>query len=151
MFDVVRTWLEREVDGLRIDVAHFIMKDPLLRDNPLKPQASLTMHKSLGEFDTQIHLNDHGHPDVHQVYRELRQLLETSSLERPRFAVGEIHLFDWQTWATYYGKDLDELHMPFNFQLLGVPWRASAVRTVVDALEAALPPGAWPNRAGQPR
>jgi glycosidase len=145
MFEVVRTWLEREVDGLRIDVAHFIMKDPLLRDNPLKPQASLTMHKSLGEFDTQIHLNDHGHPDVHQVYRELRQLLESYSRERPRFAVGEIHLFDWQTWATYYGKELDELHMPFNFQLLGIPWNASAVRNVVDALEAALPPGAWPN------
>jgi alpha-glucosidase len=35
--------------------------------------------------------------------------------------------------------------MPFNFQLLGVPWRAAAVRKVVDALEAALPSGAWPN------
>ena len=145
MFEVVRTWLERGVDGLRIDVAHFIMKDPLLRDNQLKPQASLTMHKSLGEFDTQIHLHDHGHPDVHQVYRELRQLLEAYSRDQPRFAVGEIHLFDWQTWATYYGEELDELHMPFNFQLLGVPWRASAVRRVVDAQEAALPTGAWPN------
>jgi alpha-glucosidase len=35
--------------------------------------------------------------------------------------------------------------MPFNFQLLGVPWQAAAVRAVVDSLEAALPPGAWPN------
>ena len=40
MLDVLRTWLERGVDGFRIDVAHFVMKDPLLRDNPPKPAAA---------------------------------------------------------------------------------------------------------------
>jgi alpha-glucosidase len=35
--------------------------------------------------------------------------------------------------------------MPFNFTLLNVPWSAEAVRSTVDAMEAALPPGAWPN------
>jgi alpha-glucosidase len=60
-------------------------------------------------------------------------------------AVGEIHIFDWVKWAEYYGQDLDELHMPFNFALLGVKWQAQAVRQVVDALESSVPPGAWPN------
>jgi alpha-glucosidase len=59
--------------------------------------------------------------------------------------VGEIHIFDWKEWASYYGKNLDELHMPFNFALMRTPWQAEALRGVVDGLEAALPPGAWPN------
>jgi glycosidase len=145
MFDAVRFWLERGVDGFRIDVAHYIMKDPQLRDNPVNSEPKPGLHKPLGDYDLQLHLYDKGHPDVHTVYRELRQLLDAYSAERPRMAVGEIHIFDWVKWAEYYGQDLDELHMPFNFALLGVKWQAQAVRQVVDALERSLPPGAWPN------
>jgi alpha-glucosidase len=145
MFDVVRFWLERGVEGFRIDVAHFVMKDPQLRDNPPNPHRSRDIHKPMGDYDSELHLYDKGHPDAHTVYRELRQLLDAYSAERPRMAVGEIHIFDWQQWVSYYGQNLDELHMPFNFQLLGVPWQAPAVRRVVASLEAVLPPGAWPN------
>jgi alpha-glucosidase len=46
----------------------------------------------------------------------------------------------------YYGEQLDEAHLPFNFQLVTMPlWEASTVRQVVEAYEAALPLGAWPN------
>jgi alpha-glucosidase len=46
----------------------------------------------------------------------------------------------------YYGEQLDEVHLPFNFQLVTLPtWEASTIRQVVDAYEAALPLGAWPN------
>ena len=145
MFDVLRFWLERGVDGFRIDVAHFIAKDPDLRDNPLKPVVTHTMHKSLGEYDSQIHLYDHSHPDIHGIYREIRQLLERFSDSQPRVCIGEIHIFDWDKWTSYYGSNLDELHMPLNFQLLGVDWQAANVRQVIESLEAALPPGAWPN------
>lgn len=145
MLDVLRFWLERGVDGFRIDVAHFIMKDPSLRDNPLKPEATRSMHKSLGEYDSQYHLYDHSHMDIHGVYREIRQLLEEFNDKQPRVSLGEIHIFDWQKWASYYGKELDELHMPFNFQLIGINWRAQNVREIVDSLEAILPQGAWPN------
>ena len=58
---------------------------------------------------------------------------------------GEIHEYDLKKWATYYGKALDGLHMPFNFALLNTPWEAKAMRSLVDALEAAVPEGAWPN------
>ncbi len=145
MFDVVRFWLERGVDGFRIDVAHYVMKDPALRDNPPSPRQTKTAHKPMGEYDSQLHLYDKGHPDVHQVYRELRQLLDAYSAERPRMAVGEIHIFDWPQWVSYYGENLDELHMPFNFALLNAAWEAEGVRQLVDGLEAALPAGAWPN------
>jgi len=145
MLDVLRSWLERGVDGFRIDVAHFIMKDPLLRDNPVKSTATQSFHKPMGEYDTLEHIYDNNHPDAHAVYRDIRQLLDAYSVQRPRVSIGEIHIFDWKRWAAYYGAQLDEIHMPFNFNLLRIPWQAPAIRDMVDALEAALPDGAWPN------
>jgi alpha-glucosidase len=145
MLDVVRFWLDRGVDGFRLDVAHFIMKDPALRDNPPNPRRNATSYKLMGEYDSQLHVHDKGHPDVHAVFRELRQVLDAYSTERPRFSVGEIHIFDWPEWASYYGKQLDELHMPFNFAFIGAAWQAPVIRRMVEAAEAAVPPGAWPN------
>ena len=143
MFSNMRFWLDRKVDGFRIDVALFIMKDPAERDNPLNEDRSLQAHKSLGQYDTQVHQYDNGHADVHQVFREMRALMD--EYEPPRMAVAEMHVFDWPRLGSYYGKNLDELHMPFNFGLLKVPWTADGIRSVVDGLEAGIPPGAWPN------
>lgn len=145
MLAAMRFWLDRGVDGFRIDVAHFIMKDPDLRDNPPNPESETTSYKPMGPYDSQLHLYDQGHPDVHGVFREMRNLLDEYSASRPRMAVGEIHVFDLPQWATYYGAQLDELHMPFNFSLLNIPWTAVAVRQAVDAIESALSSGAWPN------
>jgi alpha-glucosidase len=145
MFGVLRFWLEREVDGFRIDVAHYIGKDPDLRDNPLNPNPQGMLHRPTRDYDSLIHIHDKGHPYAHEIFRELRQLLDAYSAERPRYSVGEIHVFDWQKWASYYGDELDELHMPYDFALLNADWQAQAVRRVVDSLEAAIPPGAWPN------
>ena len=144
MFDAVRFWLERGVAGFRLDVAHYIMKDPDLRDNPPDPSPSGWQGKPAQEYDRWLHVNDKGHPDVHQVFREFRAVLNSYEATLPRYSVGEIHIFDWSEWARYYGQ-LDELHMPFNFALMRAPWQAQALRQVVDGLEAALPPGAWPN------
>ncbi len=145
MLDVVRFWLDRGVDGFRLDVAHFIMKDPDLRDNPPNPKQKTTAYRPMGDYDSQLHLHDKGHPDAHAVFREFRQLLDSYSAERPRFSVGEIHIFDWPKWASYYGQQLDELHMPFNFAFIGAAWKAPTIRRIVESVEAAVPPGAWPN------
>jgi len=48
-------------------------------------------------------------------------------------------------WAGFYGHNLDEIHIPFNFHLLFATWDAARIRTIVDGIEAALPVGAWPN------
>ncbi len=143
MLDVVRFWLERGVDGFRLDVAHYIMKDPDMRDNP--PNPNVRTDRPPADYDKQLHLYDKGHPDVHSVMRDLRRLLDSYSLDQPRFSIGEIHIFDWPVWSTYYGQQLDELHMPFNFGFINADWRAESFRSVVDAVEAALPAGAWPN------
>jgi alpha-glucosidase len=145
MLRTLEVWLERGVDGFRIDCAHAVMKDPALRDNPPAPPHARTFHKDMGAFGTQLHVHDRSHPDTHGVYRDVRRLLDAFSAERPRVSIGEIHLFDLREWVSYYGAELDELHMPFNFTLLGIPWTAQAVRRTVEAMEAALPRGAWPN------
>ncbi len=142
VFDVVRFWLDRGVDGFRLDVAHFIMKDPEFRDNPPAPSFGEDF-KSMGEYDTQLHLYDKGHPDVHRVFRDLRSLLD--SYEGDRFSVGEVHVFDLDEWAKYYGENLDGLHMPFNFTLVWAPWGAERFRHLVDAVDGAVPEGGWPN------
>ena len=144
MFDVLRFWLDRGVDGFRIDVANFILKDPLLRDNPPNSSNKL-VHKSRGDYDSQLHIYDKAHPDVHGVLRELRTLLDSYDGQAPRVAIGELAVFTLQEWASYYGANLDELHIPFNFSFLGARWNAEAIRLVVDATEAILPVGAWPN------
>jgi alpha-glucosidase len=139
MFDVVRFWLERGVDGFRIDVIHFLIKDSQLRDNP-PARTEDTFHGR--EYDAFEHIYDKNRPEVHDIIRDFRRLLDEYE---GRMAVGEVYLEDIQDWASYYGKQLDELHLPFNFRLIRTPWNAAAVRRSVDELEAVLPPGAWPN------
>lgn len=144
MFDSMRFWLDRGVDGFRLDAAHFIMKDPDERDNPPNVGGAQLAHKDMGAYDSQLHPYDKGHADVHPVFKELRAVLD--EYETSRLALAEIHIFEPSELAEYYG-DLDELSMPANFGLLKVPWTAVGVRGAVDGLEAAIPPGAWPNYA----
>lgn len=140
MADALRFWLDRGVDGFRIDVAHHIAKDPAFRDNP---PATTTRDdwKDMGGYGSQIHLYDKGHRDVHDYFRELRGLFDEYENS---YSVGEIHENDWDVWASYYGNG-DELHHIFDFSLLYAPWDADSVRERVEAQESTLPPGAFPN------
>ena len=140
MFDVARFWLDRGVDGFRIDVAQFVMKDPELRDNPANPWPGMERSR-LGSWLQQEHVNDHSHPDLHQVYREFRALLD--SYPGDRVSIGELHHPDFATWARFYGDRLDEIHVPFNFHVLTSAWTADAVRRAVEGVERAIPAGAY--------
>src|SRR6476646_4411027 len=64
MLDALRFWLRRGVDGFRFDVAHHIMKDPELRDNPANETPGM-LHKPMGDFDSQLHVMDRMHADLH--------------------------------------------------------------------------------------
>ena len=141
MLDVLRFWLARGVDGFRIDVAHMLMKDPELRDNPSDPDGQLNPYdRQHPDFHSQVHLYDRRHPDLHGVLREIREVLEADG---ERVAIGELDVMPWSEWTAYYGPDLDELHLPLNFRLIETPWRADAVRAALEELEHALPSGAW--------
>ncbi len=144
MLDTLRFWLARGVDGFRVDVAHHIAKDPLFRDNPPEPHPDAG-HKPVSDYDRQRHLHDRAHPDVHRLFRQLRRVVDTWPDGRERALFGEIHLgYDLAQWASYFGDD-DELHLPLHFGLLATPWTADGLGAHVEAVEAVLPPGAWPS------
>jgi len=139
MFDVARWWLDRGVDGFRIDVAQMVAKDPDLHDNPPNPSPAEVAR--LGSWGRQLHLHDLGHADMHELYRDFRSLLE--SYPGDRVSIGELHHPDYETWAKFYGERQDEIHVPFNFHLTYAPWTADAVRAAVEGVQGVLPPGAW--------
>jgi alpha-glucosidase len=139
MFDVARFWLDRGVDGFRIDVAPLVLKDPELRDNPPNPDRS--EWSRLGSWSEQIHLNDLNHPDMHELYRSFRAMLD--AYPGDRVSIGELHHPDYATWAKYYGERQDEIHVPFNFHLTYAPWTDVAIRAAIEGVQGVLPPGAW--------
>jgi alpha-glucosidase len=143
MLDVLRFWLDRGVDGVRIDVAHMLMKDPGLRDNPENPDGSPNPYDvQHPEFTSQLHVNDRMHPDLHEVLREIRRVADAYGGDR--VTIGEVEATEWERWAAYFGEELDELALPFAFQLIETPWEAPALAEVLGELEAALPEGGWP-------
>ena len=142
MLDVLRFWMKRGVDGFRMDVIGLIYKDPALRDNPPDPNAPPGLPDN-ALFMKQLHIYNWDQDDVHEVIRAIRRTLDEYD---DRCGTGELW-GDLPRWTRYYGAgpDGDELQLPFNFRLMEVPWNARAMRESVDAMEAALPPYAWPN------
>ncbi|HKT00539.1 MAG TPA: glycoside hydrolase family 13 protein [Rugosimonospora sp.] len=114
--DVLRFWFDLGADGVRIDSAALLVKDPTLAD-----------------FDPSR--VDGAHPfvdrdEVHEVYRAWRRIAD--SYPQPRALIGEVWLPDDPDRFARYLRP-DELHTAFNFDFLGCPWEASTVRAVVDA------------------
>ena len=141
MHNTLRFWLNRGIDGFRVDVAHLIMKDPEMRSNP----PSDTRHpdeKYKHHYDVQDHIYDKAHSDVHGAHARIRSVLDEYS---DRYSVGEIHESDWTEWAAYYGNDRDQLHQPYNFSLLWTEWSAQPFREKIDAQEQVMPEGGWPS------
>jgi alpha-glucosidase len=137
MYDALRFWLDRGVDGFRVDVIWHLVKDAAFRDNPPNP-AYQPGQAEINRF-LQVHSADQ--PEVHEVVTEMRSVLE----EYPeRVLIGEIYL-PIERLVAYYGKDLAGAHLPFNFQLIQTAWNAREIATLVDEYEAALPEGGWPN------
>lgn len=136
ILECMRFWLERGVDGFRVDVIWLLMKDDRFRDEPLQPNwDGLNPHARLQ------HLHTANLPEVHGIIRRMRTLLDAYD---ERLMVGEIYLPNNELIA-YYGTRLDECHLPFNFQLINARWEPDIVRCLVDQYETDLPSGAWPN------
>jgi glycosidase len=136
MHAVLRFWLERGVDGFRIDVAHRLAKDPALRSNPPAPGSADP------GYGGQLHLHDEDHPDVHALFRRMRALVDAYD---ERVLIGEVFLMDPVRVAKYYG-DGDELHQGFNFSLLSGEWSGERFRREVERFQTAVPPQGWPNQ-----
>jgi alpha-glucosidase len=136
MLDNMRFWLDRGVDGFRVDVIWLMLKDAQFRDEPPNPNWD-----GVNPRDSLLHIHTQNLPGVHDLIRKMRGVLDEYD---ERFMVGEIYLPN-EELVKYYGKNLDECSFPANFQLIRMRWDAQLVRRAVDAYDAALPAGAWPN------
>jgi alpha-glucosidase len=137
MFDVLRFWLQKGVDGFRVDVMWLLIKDDRFRDNPPNPG----YHAGLSSNHRLLPIYNANRPEVHAIVSEMRSVIDEFS---DRVLIGEIYLPLAQL-MTYYGKDLQGANLPFNFHLLQCAWSADAVAQVVSDYDRALPDGAWPN------
>jgi alpha-glucosidase len=137
IYDVMRFWLGRGVDGFRVDVIWHLIKDDAFRDNPPNPlyrEGRPPNEKLLTQFSTD-------QPEIHDVVAEMRRVNDAFG---SRVLIGEIYL-PLQRLVAYYGNDLSGAQMPFNFALLSTVWNARSIETIIAEYEHALPAGAWPN------
>jgi alpha-glucosidase len=137
MFEALRFWLSKGVDGFRVDVMWLIIKDDQFRDNPPNPGYRPGM--SANQRFLSIYNADR--PEVHALVTEMRSVVNEFS---ERVLIGEIYL-PLPQLMTYYGKDLKGADLPFNFHLLQCAWTAEQVAQVIGDYDRALPTGAWPN------
>jgi alpha-glucosidase len=137
MHEVLRFWLDRGVDGFRVDVLWLLIKDDEFRDNPPNP----AWKPGNSPVGSQIALYTADRPEVHDIVAELRCVVDDYE---DRVLIGEIYL-PIQRLVAYYGADLQGANLPFNFQLLEAPWNARGIASLIDEYEAALPKGGWPN------
>ena len=138
MYDVMRFWLDRGVDGLRVDVLWMLIKDDQFRDNPINPD----WKEGDLPWAHQIRLFSEDRPEMHEVIREMRAIVDSYG---ERVLIGEIYL-PLPQLMRYYGDTINGAQLPFNFQLILLSaWNAEMIRQLVDTYEAILPAGAWPN------
>jgi alpha-glucosidase len=143
MYQVLQYWLDLGVDGFRLDVVNWLIKDDQFRNNP---------HSSKMKPDMfQQHIYDRNRPETHQICKELRAIADSytpnrdSARKNRRVLIGEIFSPDLETAASYYGSENDELHMAFNYDLLYRNWSAVAFHDSLSQWYDSLPEGAWPT------
>jgi len=131
MYDVLRFWLDRGIDGFRVDVVHALGKDPALPDDP--PEMQGVPHCAL-----------HDDESTHPILRELRSVVD--AYPGDRMLVGEVYIVAPHDVTRYYGRG-DELHLCFDLPaVLHTPWEAEAWRSRTESVMRAYEPiGAWPT------
>jgi alpha-glucosidase len=128
MHGVLRFWLERGVDGFRLDVIQKIAKDPELRDNPV----------ASAEEDEVRH--DEDWPTIADRLRRIRSVVDQYD---DRMLVGEVHIYDLPRFLRYVSTD-DQLQMAHNFMFMQLPWDAAAMRASIDQFMELSANRAWP-------
>ncbi|MEV4713653.1 glycoside hydrolase family 13 protein [Micromonospora sp. NPDC049374] len=123
--DILRFWLDRGVDGFRIDVAHGMIKADGLPDVGFN---SMTTGRRQSELLGKGRLPYFDQDEVHDIYRAWRPILD--SYPGGRMAVAEAWAETPQRLARYIGPD--ELHQAFSFDFLDATWSADSFRKVID-------------------
>ena len=135
--DVMRFWLDRGVDGFRVDASAVLIKDDLLRDNPPNPDAGKETPPP--QRFTPVFTDDR--PETMGCIEMLREVLDEYD---GRVLCGEVQ-GKTDRIGHFYGSDKPRLHLPLNFALLDSQWDALSLQATIDAYFNALPKGAWPD------
>lgn len=138
MLNTLRFWLDRGVDGFRVDAVRQLCKDDLLRDNP----PNLNWRAGDNPYDEVLPVYTTDRPETMEIVRLFRRVLD----EYPgRLFVGELTL-PIERLMRYYGASVgDAIDLPSNFHMIYAPWEAPVLKALIDGYEAALPSHAWPN------
>lgn len=139
MDSVLRFWLDRGVDGFRVDVLWHIIKDDQWRDNPVNLNYNVARQPTYDYLDP-IYSTDR--PEVHALVQHIRSVID--SYGHDKLFIGEIYL-PIERLMAYYGPSANGTNMPYNFQLALLPWSSKAIMDAVDHYEYHLPENAWPN------
>ncbi len=138
---VMRFWLDRGVDGFRLDAINHVFEAQDLRDSDTPGQlAEMFLNARQGLFDGSRDLvarkirHQESQPETHPLMRELRQLVDS---------YGERILLGETLQPAYYGNGHDELHSVFNFALIQPQLPAGQLRASLAERLPALPSGAW--------
>ena len=142
MYDVMRFWFDRGVDGFRIDVLWHMVKAAHFPDNPPNPD----YQPAMGEMHRVLQLHSTDQPEVHGIAGDMRAIADSygAAGRGERVLIGEIYL-PVDRLVHYYGRERAGVHLPLNFQLIDARWDAHCLAKLISDYEVALPPGAWPN------
>ena len=138
MLDVLRFWLDRGVDGFRIDATSLMVKDAQFRDNP--PNPDYRPEHDLP--DTQL-LPKHtrNQPLVHEILAKCRQVV--ASYGEDRLLAGELYLRPEELIPYYGSHERPELHLPFNLLLPWSPWTKEGLSELIGRYEQHVPADGW--------
>jgi alpha-glucosidase len=139
--DILRFWFARGVDGFRVDVAQGIVKDELLRDDPIATEDDIFYYRALG---TRKSYSMH-RPERHEIFRRWRKICQEQS--SPAVLLAEAGALDFEELAGYYGNQ-DEFQLAFGFEFIHTPFSAGPMRQVVAAIDSAMPSHALPAFSG---
>lgn len=138
IYDMIRFWLDKGVDGFRLDASSVYSKDQYFRDNPMKFGAT-----DRNDYNNQHHLYNKNLAENHQIIKEIRNLIDEYD---NRVILGETfidnRLYDS---IVFYGVNNDELHLPFTFEFAFSPWYPAYLQQEIEKKELLTPAGASPT------
>jgi alpha-glucosidase len=138
MHNVLRFWLDRGVDGFRVDAILCLMKAPDFPDNPpTAPDSHWAMWGHKLEPRYTIH-----QPETFEHVRLMRKVFDEYD---DRVHIGETDTSDISGIVPYYGQPLDGYDIPFNFTTLHADWNARQMERLIERYYQVIPPGGWPN------
>jgi alpha-glucosidase len=131
MLDSLRFWLDRGVDGFRVDAVYHLFKDKQFRDEPPNPNFLEGRH---GIYDSLLHVNTFALPETLSMIKRFIDILKEY---KNKFMVTEAYTTLPELIKMYTTIDW-EFYAPFNFSLITMPWKAQIHKEYIDEYDKAL-------------